>query len=180
MMSKKLTDVVAYLSWIGLLIAFVAGDRENCKFHLNQSLVIWLAGVVLGVVAIVPILAGLWPLLAGFSSSSAGSSALSVPPAVRRRKCPCWAASSCCSKIHALLRSRYRYIVNRKHRRAMWLGGVLFAARRLFFHGGAGGSKGNIRGSDTALTSGRKTDRAGNRLYCTGAETAGNGVRTQR
>ena len=53
---QKLTDVVAYLSWIGLLIAFVAGDRENCKFHLNQSLVIWLAGVVLGVVAIVPIL----------------------------------------------------------------------------------------------------------------------------
>ena len=56
MMSKKLTDVVAYLSWIGLLIAFIAGDRENCKFHLNQSLVIWLAGVVLGVVAIIPIL----------------------------------------------------------------------------------------------------------------------------
>ena len=56
MMSKKLTDVVAYLSWIGLIIAFVAGDRENCKFHLNQSLVIWLAGIVLGVVAIVPIL----------------------------------------------------------------------------------------------------------------------------
>ena len=48
MMSKKLTDVVAYLSWIGLLIAFVAGDRENCKFHLNQSLVIWLAGVLFG------------------------------------------------------------------------------------------------------------------------------------
>ena len=56
MMSKKLTDVIAYLSWIGLLIAFIAGDRENCKFHLNQSLVIWLAGVILGVVAIVPIL----------------------------------------------------------------------------------------------------------------------------
>lgn len=56
MMSKKLTDVVAYLSWIGLIIAFVVGDRENCKFHLNQSLVIWLTGIVLGVVAIVPIL----------------------------------------------------------------------------------------------------------------------------
>ena len=41
---------------IGLLIAFIAGDRENCRFHLNQSLVIWLAGVALGVVAIVPIL----------------------------------------------------------------------------------------------------------------------------
>ena len=65
MMSKKLTDVVAYLSWIGLLIAFIAGDRENCKFHLNQSLVIWLAGVVLGVVAIIPILL-VYPLVLKF------------------------------------------------------------------------------------------------------------------
>ena len=89
MMSKKLTDVVAYLSWIGLLIAFVAGDRENCKFHLNQSLVIWLAGVALGREWLLsPSWAGWWPLWAPFSSSSAGSSALSVPPAVRRRKMP--------------------------------------------------------------------------------------------
>ena len=35
--TKKVTSIVAYLSWIGLLIAFVAGDREGAKFHLNQS-----------------------------------------------------------------------------------------------------------------------------------------------
>lgn len=40
MMSKRTTDVVAYLSWIGLLVAFVAGDRGASRFHLNQSLVI--------------------------------------------------------------------------------------------------------------------------------------------
>ena len=55
-MNKRTTDIVAYLTWVGLLIAFIMGDRDASRFHLNQSLVIWLAGVVLGVVAIVPIL----------------------------------------------------------------------------------------------------------------------------
>ena len=49
-MDRKLTGVVAYLTWIGLLIAYIAGDREGAKFHLNQALVIWLAGLILGVV----------------------------------------------------------------------------------------------------------------------------------
>lgn len=45
-MDKKTTDIVAYLNWIGLVIALVAGDREKSRFHLNQSLVIWIAGTV--------------------------------------------------------------------------------------------------------------------------------------
>ena len=49
MMSKRTTDVVAYLSWIGLLAAFVMGDRAASRFHLNQSLTIWLAGTVAGI-----------------------------------------------------------------------------------------------------------------------------------
>ena len=49
MMSKRTTDVVAYLSWIGLLAAFVMGDRAASRFHLNQSLAIWLAGTVAGI-----------------------------------------------------------------------------------------------------------------------------------
>ena len=40
-MSKQTTDIVAYLTWVGLIIALVAGDRESSRFHLNQSLVIW-------------------------------------------------------------------------------------------------------------------------------------------
>ena len=55
-MDKKVTDIVAYLTWVGLIIAFVAGDREAPRFHLNQSLVIWLAGIVCGFIFIVPIL----------------------------------------------------------------------------------------------------------------------------
>ena len=49
MMNKKTTDIVAYLTWVGLLVAFVAGDRREARFHLNQSLVIWLAGTLAGV-----------------------------------------------------------------------------------------------------------------------------------
>ena len=40
---------------MGLIIAFVAGDRERSRFHLNQSLVIWLAGTICGILARVPL-----------------------------------------------------------------------------------------------------------------------------
>ena len=49
MMSKRTTDVVAYLSWIGLLVAFVMGDRAASRFPLTQSLPFWLAGTVAGI-----------------------------------------------------------------------------------------------------------------------------------
>ena len=62
-MDKKITGVVAYLTWIGLLIAYLAGDREGAKFHLNQALVIWLAGTIFGIATgILSVLSGL-PLL---------------------------------------------------------------------------------------------------------------------
>ncbi len=49
-MSKRTTDIVAYLTWIGLVIALLAGDRRNSRFHLNQALVLTLIGVVLAIV----------------------------------------------------------------------------------------------------------------------------------
>lgn len=49
-MDKRATEVVCYLTWVGLLVAYVMGDREGARFHLNQSLVIWLAGTLAGVV----------------------------------------------------------------------------------------------------------------------------------
>lgn len=54
-MDKRTTDIVAYLTYVGLLIALVAGDRERSKFHLNQSLVIWLTFTVVGLVSRVPL-----------------------------------------------------------------------------------------------------------------------------
>ena len=50
-MNKKITDIVAYLTWVGLIIAFLLGDRMGSRFHLNQALVIWLAITLVGVVA---------------------------------------------------------------------------------------------------------------------------------
>jgi len=48
-MSKRATDIVAYLTWVGLIIALVAGNRQASRFHLNQSLVIWIAGTICGI-----------------------------------------------------------------------------------------------------------------------------------
>lgn len=58
-MSKRATDIVAYLSWPGLLVAFLIGDRAGSRFHLNQSLVIWLAATLISV-------AGRWLPLFGW------------------------------------------------------------------------------------------------------------------
>ena len=41
-MDKRITGIVAYITWIGLLIALVAGDWKAAKFHVNQALVITL------------------------------------------------------------------------------------------------------------------------------------------
>ena len=55
-MVAKTTGIVAYITWIGLVIAFVLGDREGAKFHLNQALVIWLAGLL----SFIPCIGWLW------------------------------------------------------------------------------------------------------------------------
>lgn len=39
-MDTKTTSWVSYLTWIGWIIAYCAGDKEGAKFHLNQSLVL--------------------------------------------------------------------------------------------------------------------------------------------
>lgn len=55
-MDSKTTGIVAYITWIGLVIALVAGDREGAKFHLNQALVIWLAGFL----GMIPCIGWIW------------------------------------------------------------------------------------------------------------------------
>lgn len=49
-MNKKTTDIVAYLTPLGLILAFIFGDRENSRFHLNQALVLYIVGVLLNIV----------------------------------------------------------------------------------------------------------------------------------
>lgn len=41
-MDAKTTGIVAYLTWIGLIVAVCAGDKDGAKFHVNQALVIHL------------------------------------------------------------------------------------------------------------------------------------------
>ena len=59
-MDKKVTGIVAYFTLIGWLIAFLAGDKEGAKFHLNQALVLAIAEIILGILGgilgIIPII----------------------------------------------------------------------------------------------------------------------------
>ena len=58
-MSKKATGIVAYIYLIGWLIAFCAGDKEGAKFHLNQALVLWIANIIISVIAYIPYVGGI-------------------------------------------------------------------------------------------------------------------------
>lgn len=62
-MNKKVTGIVAYITIIGWLIAFLAGDKENAKFHLNQALVVALFTIIVNilgrVLAFIPIVGGI-------------------------------------------------------------------------------------------------------------------------
>lgn len=64
-MSKKATDILAYITWIGWLIAFLAGDKQNSKVHLNQGLVLLIVEIAGGI--IISILSNFVPVL-GFLS----------------------------------------------------------------------------------------------------------------
>lgn len=54
-MDKKTTDIVAYITWIGWIVAFLAGDKAASKFHLNQSLVIWLGFLISTAIGFIPV-----------------------------------------------------------------------------------------------------------------------------
>ncbi|MBP3458423.1 MAG: hypothetical protein J6K58_04380 [Lachnospiraceae bacterium] len=55
-MDKRTTGIVAYITWIGLLIAFCTGDKEGAKFHLNQALVIFLFSLL----SVIPCIGWIW------------------------------------------------------------------------------------------------------------------------
>lgn len=55
-MDAKTTSIVAYITWIGLIIALCAGDKEGAKFHLNQALVIFLFGLL----GMIPCVGWIW------------------------------------------------------------------------------------------------------------------------
>ena len=54
-MDKKTTDIVAYITILGWLAAYVAGEKEESKFHLNQALVINLAAIIFALLSRIPL-----------------------------------------------------------------------------------------------------------------------------
>lgn len=62
-MNKKATSIVSYCTILGWLVAFLAGDKENSKFHLNQGLVLGIFST--GISVIFSVIGG---ILGGISS----------------------------------------------------------------------------------------------------------------
>ncbi len=60
-MNRNIIAAVGYFTWIGFLIAFLMGDKNDpfVRHHLNQALVIDLAGLIAGVFAVIPLLGAL-------------------------------------------------------------------------------------------------------------------------
>ena len=55
-MDKQATGVLAYFSWIGWVIAYIVGDREGAKFHINQALVLH----IFNFLSFVPVVGRIW------------------------------------------------------------------------------------------------------------------------
>lgn len=65
-MNRKTTGILSYIAIIGWLIAYLAGDKEGAKFHLNQSLVLNIASLINSY--ILSRILGLIPLVGGIVS----------------------------------------------------------------------------------------------------------------
>lgn len=58
-MSRQTTNIVAYLTWIGFILALCLGDREQSKFHINQALVINLFALL----SVIPVVGWIWGIV---------------------------------------------------------------------------------------------------------------------
>lgn len=58
-MDKRATSIISYITLIGWLIAYCAGDKEGAKFHLNQSLVLHLASLIVSACTHIPLIGGI-------------------------------------------------------------------------------------------------------------------------
>lgn len=67
-MSPKTLSVIAYITIIGWIIAFVLNNNnrsELASFHIRQFLGIFLTGVALGIINVIPILGQIAFLIGG-------------------------------------------------------------------------------------------------------------------
>ncbi len=57
-MNAQTTSILAYITWIGFIVAVCAGDKEGAKFHINQALVINLFAFL----GFIPVLGWIWEI----------------------------------------------------------------------------------------------------------------------
>lgn len=59
--NRNVIALISYITWVGFLIALVMGDRSDrfIMHHMNQALIINIASVVGGVLAVLPLIGGL-------------------------------------------------------------------------------------------------------------------------
>jgi hypothetical protein len=57
-LSVQATSIVAYMTWIGFLISYLAGDKEGAKVYMNQALVFHLFSLI----CFVPVIGWLWAI----------------------------------------------------------------------------------------------------------------------
>ena len=65
----KTTAIIAYITFIGLIIAFVTNNEkknEFAQYHIRQSLGLALTGLVLGAIGMIPILGWIINILGFF------------------------------------------------------------------------------------------------------------------
>ncbi len=55
-MDARTTGIVAYITWIGLIISICVGDMQGAKFHVNQALVIMLFSLL----SAIPVIGWIW------------------------------------------------------------------------------------------------------------------------
>ncbi len=53
-MNKKLTNIIAHFTIIGLIISFFSPKRNECKFYLNQNIVLNILAGVIALIRLIP------------------------------------------------------------------------------------------------------------------------------
>lgn len=72
-MDSKMTGIVSYLTPAGWLVAFLIGDKDKAKFHMNQSLVLFITAIALIIVKkVLGWIIGWIPLLGGLVNTIIG------------------------------------------------------------------------------------------------------------
>jgi uncharacterized membrane protein len=66
----KTIAIISYITWVGLIIAFVMNsDKKNdfAKFHIRQSLMIWIAWIVVWFIMVIPFIGRFLGAIAGIA-----------------------------------------------------------------------------------------------------------------